>query len=84
MKIDVEIKTIYKVSSLPLKATATIIFDNCFIIHNVKVVDNGNGPFVSMPSLRGHNSKWRSVCHPMNNDFRKELQERVLSAYQQA
>ncbi len=51
------------------------------MIHSVKVIDIGGGPFISLPSQRGRDGKWRSVCHPMNNEFRKELQEKVLEAY---
>lgn len=82
MKINVEIKTIYKLSSSPLRATAVVILDDCFMIHNVKVVDTGNGPFVSMPSFKGRDGQWRSICHPMTNEFRQEIQKKVLEAYQ--
>ena len=81
MKIEVEMKVVYKRDTHPVKAVAVVILDDSFAIHNVKVVDNGSGPFISLPSQRGRDGKWRSVCHPMNNEFRKELQEKVLEAY---
>ena len=55
-----------------------------FVVHNVKVIDIGGGPFLSMPSQRGRDGKWRNVCHPLNSAFRKELQEKVLEAYREA
>lgn len=84
MKIDVEIKAIYKMDSKPLKAVAVVILDGVFLIHNVKVIDIGDGPFLSMPSQRGRDGKWRNVCHPLNSAFREELQEKVLEAYGEA
>jgi stage V sporulation protein G len=81
MKIDVEMKMVFKGTDAPLKAVAVVILDDCFLIHSVKVIDIGGGPFISLPSQRGRDGKWRSVCHPMNNEFRKELQEKVLEAY---
>jgi stage V sporulation protein G len=33
-----------------LKAYATITFDNCFVVRNIKVIDGKNGLFVAMPS----------------------------------
>ncbi len=81
MKIDVEMKVVYKTDTSPVRAVAVVILDDCFVVHNVKVIDVGNGPFLSLPSHRGRNGKWRNVCHPLNSEFRKELQEKVLAAY---
>lgn len=84
MKIEVEMKVVYKRDTHPVKAVAVVILDDSFAIHNVKVVDKGSGPFLSMPSLRGRDGKWRNACHPLNSAFRKELQEKVLEAYWEA
>ncbi len=81
MKIDVEMKAIYKAGTSPVKAVAVVILDDSFVIHNVKIVDIGGGPFLSMPSRRGRDGKWRNVCHPLNSAFRKELEDKVLEAY---
>lgn len=81
MKIDVEMKVVYKTDTSPVRAVAVVILDDCFVVHNVKVIDVGNGPFLSLPSHRGRDRKWRNVCHPLNSEFRKELQEKVLAAY---
>jgi len=35
-----------------LKAYATITFDNCFVVRNVKVIDGNKGLFVAMPSRK--------------------------------
>lgn len=35
-----------------LKAYATITFDNCFVVRNVKVIDGTKGLFVAMPSRK--------------------------------
>lgn len=84
MKIDVEMKAIYKTGTHPVKAVAAVILDDSFVVHNVKVIDIGGGPFLSMPSQRGRDGKWRNVCHPLNSAFRRELQEKVLEAYWEA
>ena len=41
----------------PLQAYATVTFNKCFVVHDVKVVEKGKGPFVSMPS-----SRYRTPC----------------------
>jgi len=82
MKITVEMRTIYKNTDSPLKATANVIFDDCFVVHNVKVIETENGAFISMPSFRGRDENWHSICHPINSDCRKEITDAVIAAYQ--
>ena len=35
-----------------LKAYATLTFDNCFVVRNVKIIEGKNGFFVAMPSRK--------------------------------
>ena len=84
MKITVEIKTINKVPVSPLKATASVIFDEGFIVRNVKVIETEKGMFISLPSYRGRDGKWRSVCHPITREFHDILQKAVIEAYRKA
>ena len=35
-----------------LKAYATVTFDRCFVVRNVKIIDGKNGLFVAMPSRK--------------------------------
>jgi stage V sporulation protein G len=35
-----------------LKAYATLTFDNCFVVRNVKVIEGNKGMFVAMPSRK--------------------------------
>ena len=84
MKIEVEVRTIFKNTNSPLKATANVVFDDCFVIRNVKLIDNGNGIFISMPSFKGRDGNWRSVCHPINAESREKIQTAVVDAYEQA
>lgn len=44
-----------------LKAYATITFDNCFVVRNVKVIKGNKGLFVAMPSR-----KMREACPKCN------------------
>jgi len=39
-------------TSTRLKAYATITFDNCFVVRNVKIIEGKNGLFVAMPSRK--------------------------------
>lgn len=64
-----------------LKAYATITFDNCFVLHNVKVIEGSKGLFVAMPSKKEKNGEYRDIAHPVTPEFRSLLQEAVLTAF---
>ena len=44
-----------------LKAYATLTFDHCFVVRNVKIIEGKNGVFVAMPSRKPRVSC--SQCH---------------------
>ncbi len=64
-----------------LKAYVTVTFDNCFVIHNVKVIEGKNGAFIAMPSRKTKTGEYKDVAHPINSDFRGKLQDRILEEY---
>jgi stage V sporulation protein G len=65
-----------------LKAYVTVTFDNCFVVHNVKVIEGKTGIFIAMPSRKTKTGDYKDVAHPINSDFRSELQQRILNAYE--
>ena len=74
---------IRKVSSEgKLKAYVTVTFDNCFVVHNVKVIEGKTGVFIAMPSRKTKTGDYKDVAHPINSDFRSELQQKILGAYE--
>lgn len=64
-----------------LKAYATIVFDNAFIIRDLKVIEGDKGLFVSMPSRRRKDGTFRDIVHPLNSEMRKTIEETVISEY---
>lgn len=67
-----------------LKAYVTVTFDDCFVVHNVKVIEGKTGVFIAMPSRKTKTGEYKDVAHPIHSDFRNELQERILTAYENA
>jgi DNA-binding cell septation regulator SpoVG len=43
----------------PLLASAAIIFDENFIVKNLRVIDGTKGRFVVMPNFKGDNGRFR-------------------------
>ncbi len=83
MKItDVRVRKIK--SDGKLKAYVTVTFDNAFVIHNVKVIEGKNGAFIAMPSRRTKNGEYKDVAHPIHSEFRNEMKDVILDAYEKA
>ena len=64
-----------------LKAYVTVTFDSSFVVHNVKIIEGKAGLFIAMPSRKTANGTYKDVAHPISVDFRKELQDIILSEY---
>ena len=64
-----------------LKAYVTVTFDNCFVVHNVKIIEGQSGLFIAMPSRKTANGEYKDVAHPISPDFRAELQNKILDEY---
>ncbi|MBP5429618.1 MAG: SpoVG family protein [Elusimicrobiaceae bacterium] len=65
-----------------LKAFASVTFDNCFVVRNMKVVQGDQGLFLCMPSRKVSAEEHRDLAHPITREFRGYLEENVLKAYQ--
>jgi stage V sporulation protein G len=64
-----------------LKAYVTVTFDDCFVVHNVKIIEGKSGVFIAMPSRKTRVGEYKDVAHPINPEFRAELQRRILERY---
>jgi stage V sporulation protein G len=64
-----------------LKAYATIVFDNCFIVRDLKVIEGHKGLFVSMPSRKRKDGTFKDVVHPLNADMREMIERMVIDEY---
>ncbi|AEJ61338.1 septation protein spoVG [Spirochaeta thermophila DSM 6578] len=65
-----------------LKAYVTVTFDDCFVVHNIKVIEGRTATFIAMPSRRTRNGEYKDVAHPIKADFREKLQADILSMYE--
>jgi stage V sporulation protein G len=65
-----------------LKAYASITFDNCFVVRELKIISGSEGYFVSMPSRRTQRGSFHDIAHPITNEMRKKIEDIVLDAYE--
>ncbi len=64
-----------------LKAYVTVTFDDCFVVHNVKVIEGRGGSFIAMPSRKTRNGEYKDIAHPIKPEFRERMQELILEAF---
>ncbi|MBQ9495072.1 MAG: septation regulator SpoVG [Treponema sp.] len=64
-----------------LRAYVTVTFGNCFVVHNVKIIEGKNGLFIAMPSRKTASGEYKDVAHPISPEFRSELQNKILDEY---
>lgn len=62
-------------------AIASIVIDDQFVVHDLRVVNGDKGLFVAMPSRKLPNGEFRDVCHPINTDARTRIQQAVLDQF---
>ncbi len=67
-----------------LKGFATVIFDNEFVVRDLKIISGQKGLFVAMPSRKMKDGSFKDVAHPLNNEMRRKLENAVLSEYEKA
>lgn len=67
-----------------LKAYATIVFESCFIVRDLKIIEGHKGLFVSMPSRKRKDGTFKDVVHPLNADMREKIERMVIEEYKRA
>ncbi len=64
-----------------LKAIAAITIDDCFVIHELRIIEGDEGLFVAMPSRKLANGEFRDIAHPINSETRDELEKIIIDFY---
>jgi stage V sporulation protein G len=72
---------VFPVEEEKLKAFVSVIFDDCFVVSDIKIIQGTSGLFVSMPSKKRKNGTFRDIAHPLNNETRRMIEEAIISEY---
>jgi len=68
-----------------VRAFASIVLDDCFIVNDLRVMEGREGQlYVTMPARKGRNGQLRDIAHPLNADVRKVIEDRVLEEFSSA
>lgn len=80
---DVRLRTVKNENELKLKAYADVTFEECFVIHGLKVIDGQKGMFVAMPSRKMPDGEYKDIAHPITPELRKDITESVIAKYKE-
>ena len=73
---------VFPIQEEKLKAFVSIVFDHCFMVNDIKIIQGREGLFISMPSRKKKNGEFKDVAHPLNNETRRMIEEKVLGEYE--
>ena len=72
---------VFPIQEEKLKAFVSIVFDQCFMVNDIKIIQGREGLFISMPSRKKKNGEFKDVAHPLNNETRRMIEDKVLGEY---
>ena len=64
-----------------MKGIASIILDDCFAIHDIRVIEGNDGLFIAMPSKKISTGGYRDIAHPINAETRKLFEDSIIDEY---
>src|SRR5882672_9125590 len=72
---------VFPIHEEKLKAFVSIVFDQCFMVNDIKIIQGKDGLFISMPSRKKKNGEFKDVAHPLNNETRRMIEDRILAEH---
>ena len=67
-----------------MKGIASLLLDDSFEVHDIRIIEGDNGLFIAMPSRKTATGGYRDIAHPINPEVRAMFEEAILEAYKNA
>lgn len=65
-----------------VRAFASVVFDDCFIVNDLRVIEGREGQvFVTMPARKTRNGQMRDIAHPLDSATRELIEQKVLEEF---
>jgi len=80
--MDITEVKVFPIQEEKLKAFVSIVFDRCFMVNDIKIIQGRDGLFISMPSRKKKNGEFKDVAHPLNNETRRMIETQVVAEYE--
>ena len=64
-----------------MKGIASVLLDECFAIHDIRVIEGDNNLFIAMPSRKTATGEYRDIAHPITQEARKMFEDAILEEF---
>jgi stage V sporulation protein G len=82
MNMQITEITIHPTNDGLVRAYVSIVFDNCFMVGEIRVIQGPTGFFVSMPAKKQRDGSDRELAYPANAETRMMIQRLILAEYE--
>jgi len=81
MNMQITEITIHPTNEDDVRAHVSIVFDNCFMVGEIRVMRGPTGLFVSFPAKKQRDGSDRELAYPANAETRMMIQRVILAEY---
>ena len=67
-----------------MRGIASVLLDDSFAVHDIRVIEGDNGLFIAMPSRKTSAGGYRDIAHPINPEVRAMFEDAIIDAYNNA
>ena len=64
-----------------MKGIASVLIDDCFAVHDIRIIEGDNGLFIAMPNREIAPNKHVDICNPINKETRKMFEDAIIAEY---
>ena len=64
-----------------MKGKASILIDDVFAVHDIRIIEGDNGLFIAMPSRKTSVGGYRDIAHPISPEVRAMFEEAIFEDY---
>jgi stage V sporulation protein G len=76
---DIKFRKLYTEGRM--KAIISVTFDDCFVVHDIKIIEGQDKLFVAMPSRKTADGEFKDIAHPINEKMRDIVEGSILAEY---
>ena len=63
---------------------ASVLLDDEFAVHDIRIIEGTKGLFIAMPSRKTSVGNYRDIAHPISQEVRSMFEKAILDAYEKA
>lgn len=64
-----------------MKGIASVLIDDSFAVHDIRIIEGDNGLFIAMPSRKTSTGGYRDIAHPISPEVRTMFEEAIFDEY---